>query len=144
MIDVNKAKNNDEKSVLLLLKEVNLPLEGVTENFDNFFVAYKDGQLVGCAGIEIYNNFGLLRSVAVHSSSQGYGLGRMLVNTVHKFSVEKGLKKIYLLTETAEKFFSKLNYVAIPRDKVDAKVKQSIEFTSLCPETAICMVKILN
>lgn len=110
----------------------------------NFFVAQKDGQLVGCAGIEIYDNIGLIRSVAVHPSSQGRGLGRMLVNTVQKFSVEKGLKKIYLLTETAEKFFSKQSYAVIPRDDADAKVKQSIEFTSLCPETAVCMVKILS
>lgn len=37
MASVNKATKQDLKSVFSLLKEVNLPLEGVTDNFEKFF-----------------------------------------------------------------------------------------------------------
>lgn len=144
MVDIIKASNKDLESVYSLLKLVDLPTEGVADNFHNFLVAWERNQLQGCAGIEIYEDVGLLRSIAVHPSFQGHGLGRKLVETIQRFSIEKGLNDIYLLTETAEEFFSKQNYVVIPRNEADEKVKQSIEFISLCPVTATCMVKTLT
>lgn len=143
MVEIIKASDEDLESVNSLLKLVGLPIEGVTDNFHNFFVAWEKNQLQGCAGIEIYEDVGLIRSVAVHPSFQGRGLGRKLVETIQRFSVENGLKEIYLLTETAKEFFSKQEYVIIPRNEADIKVKQSIEFTSLCPVSATCMVKTL-
>ncbi|MHA2247790.1 MAG: arsenic resistance N-acetyltransferase ArsN2 [Candidatus Hodarchaeales archaeon] len=141
MVNIIKASNKDRESVYSLLKLVDLPIEGVTDNFHNFYVAWERNQLQGCAGIEVYEEVGLIRSVAVHPSSQGHGLGRKLVETIQRFSIEKGLAEIYLLTENAEKFFLKLDYVVLPRDEADDKVKQSVEFISLCPVSATCMVK---
>ncbi|MHA2225816.1 MAG: arsenic resistance N-acetyltransferase ArsN2 [Candidatus Hodarchaeales archaeon] len=141
---ITKAKNDDLKNVLKLLKEVELTVEGVSDHFPNFFVMKNGEQIIGCAGIEIYEDVGLLRSIAVHSSFQNEGLGHQLVGTIHDFSIEKGLKEIYLLTETAENFFMKLNYTVIPREKADPRVKQSIEFTSACPASAVCMMKRIN
>ena len=144
MVEIIKASEKDLESVYSLLKLVGLPIEGVDDNFHNFFVAWDGNQLKGCAGIEIYEEVGLIRSVAVHPSFQGRGLGRKLVETIQRFSIEKGLNEIYLLTETAEEFFAKQNYFVIPRNEADDKVKQSIEFTSLCPVSATCMVKTLR
>ncbi|MFX1286337.1 MAG: arsenic resistance N-acetyltransferase ArsN2 [Promethearchaeota archaeon] len=144
MVDIIKASYDDLESVYSLLKLVSLPIDGVADNFHNFFVLWEKNQLQGCAGIEIYDEIGLLRSVAVHPSFQGQGLGQKLVETIQRFSIEKGLTEIYLLTETAERFFLKLNYVVISRDEADDKVKQSIEFISLCPISAVCMVKRLT
>jgi len=143
MVEITKASNEDLESVYSLLNLVILPIEGVADNFHNFFVAWGKDQLQGCAGIEIYEDIGLIRSVAVHPSFQGRGLGRKLVEKIQRFSIKKGLKEIYLLTETAEEFFSKQNYSVIPRDEADNRVKKSIEFTTLCPDSAICMVKTL-
>ncbi|UCG03808.1 MAG: GNAT family N-acetyltransferase [Candidatus Heimdallarchaeota archaeon] len=144
MVEITKASEKDLESVYSLLKLVDLPIDGVADNFHNFFVAWERNQLQGCAGVEVYEDVGLIRSVAVHPSFQSHGLGRKLVETIQKFSTEKGLKEIYLLTETAEKFFLKLNYIVIPRNEVNSRVKQSSEFTTVCPESAICMVKTLK
>ena len=141
MVDIIKASDEDLESVYSLLKLVDLPIEGVADNFHNFFVAWERNKLPGGAGIEIYEDIGLIRSVAVHPSSQGHGLGQKLVETIQRFSIEKGLVEIYLLTENAEKFFLKRNYIILPRDEADDKVKQSVEFISLCPVSATCMVK---
>ena len=144
MVEIIEASGQNLESVYSFLKSVDLPLEGVADNFHNFFIAWERNQIQGCAGVEIYEDVGLIRSVAVHPSFQGRGLGRKLVETILKFSFEKGLNKIYLLTETAEEFFLKLRFVVIHRDEADDRVKQSIEFTSVCPDSATCMVKFLE
>lgn len=141
MENIRKASDQDLESVLSLLEIVNLPVEGVIDHFHNFFVCQEGEQLVGCAGIEIYDDVGLIRSIAVIPSFQSRGLGHKLVNIIHRFATEKKLKEIYLLTETAEEFFLGLNYIVIPRENADEKVKQSVEFTSACPASAVCMVK---
>lgn len=144
MVSINRTVDEDLTQVMSLLHKFHLPTEGIGEHFDSFFVAKEAATIVGCAGLEIFDDMGLIRSVAVCSSYQGQGIGRKLVETIHNFSVEKGLKEIYLLTESAENYFSKLGYTVIPRDKANPKVKQSIEFISVCPDSAICMVKKLN
>lgn len=144
MGNIRRAEEKDLERALSLLEEVDLPIDGVEDHFHNFVVGEEGGQLIGCAGIEIYDDKGLIRSVAVDPSFQGRGLGQKLVDSIHILAVEKKLKEIYLLTETAEKFFSKLNYIVIPREEADEKVKQSVEFISLCPASATCMVKTLR
>ncbi len=144
MVKITKAVDQDLQEVFALLKEVNLPTEGVIEHFQSYFIARNSDRLVGCIGLEIYENVGLMRSVAIHPSFQGQGLGRKLVETIHDFSMKNGLKEIYLLTETAEHYFPKFGYVVIPREEADPKVKQSVEFTTVCADSGICMVKKWN
>ncbi|MHA1932463.1 MAG: hypothetical protein ACW96X_07980 [Promethearchaeota archaeon] len=44
---------------------------------------------------------------------------------------------MYLLTDTAEQFFYRLEYKKIPRDSTDVRIKQSIEFTTLYPSVPV-------
>ena len=83
---------------------------------------------------------GLLRSVAIKPSSQNQGIGQMLVRKIEEFAIESQIKKLYLLTDTAEHFFYGLDYRKIPRNSTDVRIKQSIEFTTLCPSAPV-MVK---
>ena len=140
MSSITKAIAQDLPEVLKLLKLVDLPIEGVKEHFQNFFIVRKDKMTVGCVGIEIYENVGLLRSLAIHPSFQGKGIGQQMVSRIEEYSAEKGLENIYLLTETAEKFFLKLGFKMIPRDETDPKIRQSVEFTTLCSSAPV-MVK---
>ncbi|MHA2096636.1 MAG: arsenic resistance N-acetyltransferase ArsN2 [Candidatus Hodarchaeales archaeon] len=143
MFAITKTTTQDLPEVSTLLKLVNLPVEGVKEHFQDFFVIRNEGLVVGCIGIEIYDKTGLLRSLAVRPSSQGKGLGLQLVNKIEQYSGEKKLDTIYLLTETAEKYFLKLGYKIIPREDVDSGVKQSIEFTTLCTSSSAMMKDLL-
>ncbi|MFX1514656.1 MAG: GNAT family N-acetyltransferase [Promethearchaeota archaeon] len=142
MIKITRAVEEDLQGVFLLLKTVDLPKEGVTEHFHTFFVARDGDLIVGCIGIEIYSappdpSIGLLRSVAVHPSFQGKGIGHQLVEKIHEFSNQEDLKEVYLLTETAEHYFPKFGYVIIPREEADPKIKQSVEFTTLCIDSPL-------
>ncbi|MHA1948083.1 MAG: GNAT family N-acetyltransferase [Candidatus Hodarchaeales archaeon] len=107
MLSTTKAIEQDLAEVFTLLKLVDLPVEGVKEHFNNFFVVKKEKTIVGCVGIEIYENVGLLRSVALHPSFQGKGIGQQMVNKMEAYSVENRLDRIYLLTDTTESFFLK-------------------------------------
>ena len=144
MSSITKTNTQDLPEVLKLLRLVELPIEGVKEHFQNFFIERKDKMTIGCIGIEIYGNLGLLRSVAIHPSFQGKGLGQQMVSKIEEYSAEKGLHKIYLLTDTAEKFFLKLGYLLVSRDEVDPRIKQSIEYTTLCPSSPVMMKKITS
>jgi amino-acid N-acetyltransferase len=143
MLSTTKAIKQDLEEVLTLLKLVDLPVEGVKEHFNNFFVVKKEKTVVGCVGMEIYENVALLRSVALHPSVQGEGIGRQMVKKMEAFSVEKRVQTIYLLTDTAENFFLKLGYKIIPRADTDQRIKQSIEFKMLCPSSPV-LVKDLS
>ncbi|HUT81967.1 MAG TPA: arsenic resistance N-acetyltransferase ArsN2 [Candidatus Bathyarchaeia archaeon] len=145
MIDyvISPAKTNELKSVIKLLKKVNLPTEGVKEHFEDFIVL-KDTTnqkftIVGCVGLEIYMKYGLLRSLAIEPHLQSKGLGNALTDAILDYARSEDLHKVYLLTSTAEKFFLKKGFMKIKREAVPEEVKQSIEFKSLCPDSASCM-----
>ena len=54
------------------------------------------------------------------------------------------VEQLVLLTETAEKFFRAIGYEVIDRRHVPQGIKQSAEFRSLCPASAVCMSKLLT
>jgi amino-acid N-acetyltransferase len=143
MVLISRAEPNHLQEVEALLLKVKLPIEGVKEAFNNFFVIHKNNMFIVCAGIEIYEDVGLLRSVAIQPSSQNQGIGQMLVSKIEEFAIESGINRLYLLTDTAEQFFHRLDYKKIPRSSTDVRIKQSIEFTTLCPSAPV-MVKELK
>jgi len=54
---------------------------------------------------------------------------------------QRGVRRIYLLTETADRFFPRFGFRRIVRDQVEPAVRQSVEFRSVCPESAVVMVR---
>jgi len=141
--EISPAKLTELEQVLKLLKKVNLPTEGVKEHFKDFIVlkdsTKKNTPVVGCVGLEIYKNYGLLRSLAVEPQLQSRGLGDALTDAILDYARTEELHKIYLLTTTAERFFLKKGFIKINREVVPDEIKQSKEFTSLCPDEAVCM-----
>lgn len=92
-------------------------------------------------GLEPLNGVGLLRSLAVASPHRGKGLAKALYTSIVAYARGRGIKKLYLLTLTAAGFFSKLGFAKIERGNVPAALQGTEEFRSLCPDTAVCMVK---
>ena len=102
-------------------------------------VARLDGRVVGAAALEEYDGGVLLRSVVVAEEFRNGGVGQQLTAAALEAAMRRGHRAAYLLTTTAGDFFSRFGFVAIDRADVPADVKQSIEFTSACPETALVM-----
>ena len=136
------SRSNDFLPVKQLLDDSHLPIEGVLDQFDNYFILEnQNSEIIGCAGLEIYNQYGLLRSVVVRSEFQNKKFGSVLIQKMEEFGKSKNVKEIYLLTETAEKFFSKHGYKVIPRDSVPKHIQESYEYGTACKVSAIVMKK---
>lgn len=137
---IDQAQPYKEKVIELLAAE-KLPVADLPETLDNFIVAIQDGQVVGIAGVEIYTKYGLLRSLAVHPEHRGAGIAGKLLSRLESLNKQKGLSELYLLTETAPVYFEQKQFIRITRDDVPEAVKQSSEFSHVCPVSAIVMKK---
>lgn len=141
---LRNAKSADLPRVKSLLKQNDLPLLGVDECFDNFVIAENEnGSLIGVAGVELYGDRGLLRSVAVDDHFRGLGYGGALVQAALSNARARGVKVIYLFTEDAAAYFQRLGFEAIDRANIDQAVKASPEFTECC-KTATAMRKVIG
>jgi len=130
--------------VLELLDEADLPAAGVEEHLDSLFVVRDEGALVGCVGMEVYGDVGLLRSLAVRPSTRGSGVGTLLVEALFERARRRGLRALYLLTTTAEDYFPRFGFEVIAREDADPRLHASEEFRGACPDSATCMVRRLS
>lgn len=107
---------------------------------DGFFVAAADGRLVGVAGLEIHGRDGVLRSVAVDPVVRGAGLGGRLTAAVLEAAQKAALRRVYLLTTTAEDYFPRHGFRRIARQDASPEMQESVEFREACPASAVAMV----
>lgn len=139
-IVVREATSADLQGASRLLEASRLPLHGVVEAFGHFVVAEEGGRLVGVAGLEVYGQDGVLRSVAVDPALRGRGVGARLSERVIADARGAGLRRVYLLTTTAETYFPRHGFRIIPREDAAPEVQGSVEFREACPQSAIAMV----
>jgi amino-acid N-acetyltransferase len=137
--EITSTNPEDLNAVLILLADAALPQEGVHEHFQHFLVARGDGRVIGSVGMERYGLSALLRSLAVAPAYRGQGLGRALVERLLQEAREQGVKRIFLLTETAPEFFPRFGFRRIAREETDVVVQQSVEFRTACCQSAVCM-----
>lgn len=138
-----KTINTDEeiKALILLLKNSNLPTDDLRLEISHLVGFFDGGELVGCGGFERYEDLALLRSVAVAKGLQGKAIGTRITNFLLQKAREENTKRIYLLTETAQNFFSKRGFTVVNRSEVPEAIKQSSEFSHVCPSSALVMMK---
>ena len=138
---IRPATTADRAAIERLLTDAELTTHELPEWIDRFWIAEHDGAAVGVAGIELYADGCLLRSVAVRPEWRGTGLGRALVERALESAVEAGARQAYLLTLTAEAWFPRLGFTTIDRDRVPASVRESGEFREACPASAAVMTR---
>lgn len=139
-----KDAKSYRQAVIALLRAENLPSGDLPEELDNFLVILDSNQVIGSVGLEIYTNYGLLRSLAVNKYFRNKGVGDELLKQIEAVAIGKKLMCIYLLTETAPDYFRRKEYVQIDRKSVPVEVQQSSEFSHVCPVSAIAMKKDLK
>lgn len=139
------AQPEDLADLAALLAGAGLPHADLTpEHLPAFHVVRDGDRLLGSAGLEVFDDGGLLRSLAVAAEARGAGLGGRLVDMVESDARRRGLPALYLLTTTASGFFSARGYRPIDRQHVPLAVRAAREFTVLCPSAAQCLWKPLT
>lgn len=140
MNEIKKAIRSDLSEINALLASESLPQVESGDPFDFYCkVVGDENQIVGAIGMEIYGPYGLLRSLVVGTDFRNEGLAENLVASVIDFARKSNVKEIYLLTNTAEKYFAKKGFKCTKRDMVPIDIKKSKEFSSLCPASSIVM-----
>lgn len=136
---IRPAGPENRKAVAALLQAVHLPVEDLPHSFDTFLVAEKEGHVAGSAGLVIFGDYALLRSLAVHPRQQGTGLGKALCLAAINLALQKGIKEIYLITTTAAHFFGKQGFERVDRINVPAVIQGTSQFSGICPSSATVM-----
>jgi N-acetylglutamate synthase-like GNAT family acetyltransferase/2-polyprenyl-3-methyl-5-hydroxy-6-metoxy-1,4-benzoquinol methylase len=122
-----------------LLLEVGLPVEGVRENLATFLVAEREGAVVGTAGLEIVGESALLRSVASAPCARKRRMAEALVGRTLELARSSGARSVFLLTETASAWFSRMGFEPVARDAVPAALRYSSALEGICPMSSTCM-----
>jgi len=139
-VTIRAATSDDLNTVVELLHANGLPDDGLAAHIDHVLVAENASEIVGSAGLELYGTSALLRSVSVRPALQGTGLGQRLTRAALDKARQYAVEQVFLLTETAIDFFPRFGFQPTTRDNVPPAVKQSIEFVSACPDSAVVMV----
>ncbi|MEM9857599.1 MAG: arsenic resistance N-acetyltransferase ArsN2 [Bacteroidota bacterium] len=127
-----------------ILSKSKLPTDDLDLSTQRFIGILSSSKLIGIGALEMYGSSALLRSMAVIYAGQNKGIGTHLVKGLIDLARKNSVSELFLLTETAEKFFSKNGFNKITRSDVPSEILQTEEFTNLCPSTAVCMSLALN
>jgi amino-acid N-acetyltransferase len=128
-----------------LLADEDLPIEGVGPGDGRFLVAVDAaGRVRGGVGLEGGPPDALLRSLVVDPADRGSGLGEKLLGAAESMADSAGVRRLYLLTTTAADYFGARGYQRIARHAAPAAILASGEFTRLCPDSAIAMMRRLG
>jgi amino-acid N-acetyltransferase len=131
-----------EAGVKRLLKASQLNSSDLTpEHLRHFFGLGTKEEPEGIVGLEVFNTVALLRSLAVASSRRGAGLGSKLLVHAEDFARNLGIRSIYLLTDTAELFLKHRGYQSTARDDAPPAIRETKEFSGICPLSSVFMVK---
>ena len=145
-VAIRPAHTGDLREISRLLEAEGLPTAGIDEWLERFWVAeYRPADdeaevsLAGVAGLELYGETALLRSVAIAPAWRGTGLGRQLTERALGAAEAAGAHDVFLLTTTAEHYFPRMGFVCLAREEAPAALGRSAEFCGACPETAVLM-----
>ncbi|MBO6793949.1 MAG: GNAT family N-acetyltransferase [Balneolaceae bacterium] len=122
-----------------LLENYKLPTDDLSSHNVLLFGYFSTDEFLGCVGIEEYDDALLLRSLAVTKSKGTCGIGTMLAEYVGRYAFKHGKKTIYLLTDSADGFFSRLGFKACDRALAPSTIQQTRQCRELCAESAVLM-----
>lgn len=142
VIDIRPAAASDWPGICGLLELEGLPTDDLSvQVMSNFVIAQDDIRLLGAVGVELHGDLALLRSLVVAPTGRRQGIGRRLTQAVEATAAHAGVQSIFLLTQSAVGFFETLGYRPSQRSQAPTAIQSSRQFSSLCPASAVLMVK---
>lgn len=141
---VRRATVHDLEVIRNLLSRNELPDIELEKYISCFIIIERDGVARACGGLEIHDTAGLIRSVAVAAEHHHEGLGTKIYEALEIDAKMFFLNALYLFTNTAAGFFTKLGYEQINRGQIPQALHESGEFKHDCCEHAVVMKKTLS
>ena len=139
---MDKFIQPSEVAVKGLLRLSNLDSSDLTPaHLKHFFGLGSEGEPEGIFGLELFTSVGLLRSLDVVPSRRKAGLSSRLVAYAEGYARSHGIKALYVLTNTAEAFFIHRGYQRSRRNDAPCAIRETKEFSDICPVSSAFMVK---
>jgi len=130
----------DDPALNAALTAAKLPTSDLNETGRSVF-AYSTlaGEAVGFGGYELYGKEVLLRSIVVPEAQRSKSIGRNLVPLLLYRAFQAGARRAWLLTTTAEGFFSKLGFKVTDRSVAPESILSTRQAKDLCPSTTVVL-----
>jgi N-acetylglutamate synthase-like GNAT family acetyltransferase len=123
------------------LEAEDLPTDDLADSGRAFFRFIREGNTVGFGGFELNGEHALLRSIVVLPQARGRGMGRLATEILLRRAAELGVTNAYLLTTSSAAFFETSGFLRIPREEAPAEILATRQASSLCPSTAVLMMR---
>jgi amino-acid N-acetyltransferase len=136
---LRSAAPTDRDAIAALLSSYGLPVDDLDAVLGGFVVAEAQGEIVGCGGIEAAPPAALLRSLAVARQWQVTGVAERLLHELERRALARGCDTLYLLTTNAARWFEWHGFERIAREDFAATLRDTAQFRSLCPASAVVM-----
>jgi N-acetylglutamate synthase-like GNAT family acetyltransferase/protein-tyrosine-phosphatase len=130
---IGPASGGDLDAIKRLLVGSLLPSRDAGRENQRFIVACENGRPIGCAGLQVAGQDGLVRSMAVHWTRRNAGLGSRLLRRLLFEAVLGGVRTLYVVTTTAEDFFAGHGFRKVAAHEVPLELQASEEFTAFVP-----------
>jgi len=128
-----------------LLAAANLPVADLTDGHcEHFFCWGSPAAPTGLVGLELFGDVALLRSLVVSSGARSSGVGSALVRHAEHYAYSRGVRTLFLLTTTAEGFFTRHGYSNAGRESAPPAIRSTREFAGICPASSAFMSKQLH
>lgn len=136
---VRSATQADLPAIVALLETAGLPPEGVADCLGDCLLTLHGDEPVAAGAVQRCDDVVLLRSVVVAPAWRGRGLAAALVDALEQHAREAGFAEIWLLTDTAERWFAARGYRRRERADAPAGIRDHAQFRGLCPASAALM-----
>lgn len=143
-LTIRDATPDDLAAVEALLETNDLPTAGLRAREVGVVVGVHSDVVVCAGGLEPAGDAGLLRSVVVDDAHRSRGYATRICDELESRARDRDLDALYLLTETASEYFEDRGYESIDRGAAPRAIRETDEFSSLCPAGADCMRKRLR
>ena len=147
MADIGKLiahplRDGERDALKAALTKANLPTEDV-EAPGRLFWRFETTEEVpvGFGGLEILGEDALLRSLVTLPPVRGRGIGTAIVVALEFEARLHGCRSLWLLTTIAADFFQRLGYARCARNVVPPAIRETTEFSTLCPASADVLMK---
>lgn len=134
-----QASNTDYEIVSRLLREHQLPADDCLAHLAHFFILEIENCIIGIGGLEVHGQLGLVRSIVILEGFRSKGMGKYLLHLITRHAYKQGVQTVFLLTEDAQEYFSRSGFVVADRATAPEAIKQTRQFKSLCPASAVLM-----
>jgi UDP-N-acetylmuramate: L-alanyl-gamma-D-glutamyl-meso-diaminopimelate ligase len=127
---IRPAQRADMSAIRRVLAVTGLEEPARDEQQGSFFVLRNEDGGVGCVALEVLADDAILRALAVDPKFRGAGYGWVLADMAVNLARWRGVRRIYLLTETASDFFAaKFGFRVVDRSTLSRQVAASETFT---------------